>query len=317
MTQLIQTKNQIKILADKACSGMTKETRRAYRREMENFLKWLFVTGKPLSFETLETYKEEMMRDGRGETGINQALTAIRKLIRKLPKYGLMTQEQADIICSVESIKIRGKKTHNWLTVKEAETLLAAPKESKRANSLLAYRDRAILALLVGCGLRRSEVQSVTVEHIQQREGRWVIVDIVGKRNKARTVPMAGWCKAVIDQWLERSGIKEGQIIRQCSWKVQIDDGLQFTRLYIGDSLSTTSIYNAVGRYSMAALGRMIAPHDLRRSFAKIARKNGALLEQIMQNLGHESLETTQTYLGLEIDYQNSPSDLLGLKVEV
>ena len=311
---IVQSKNQIKILADKACSGMTKETKRAYRREIENFLQWLFTTEKPLSFETLETYKEEMTRDGRGETGINQALTAIRKLIRKLPKYGLMDKEQADIICSVESIKVRGKKTHNWLTVKEAEKLLAAPKESKRANSLLAYRDRAILALLVGCGLRRSEVQSITVEHIQQREGRWVIVDIVGKRNKARTVPMAGWCKAVIDQWLERSGIKEGQIIRQCSWKVDSGNNEQFT---VGDSLSTTSIYNAVGRYSMAALGRMIAPHDLRRSFAKIARKNGALLEQIMQNLGHESLETTQTYLGLEIDYQTAPSDLLGLKVEV
>lgn len=315
MTQLIQTKNQIKVLADKACLGMTKETRRAYRREMENFLQWLFVTKQSVSYETLEAYKEEMIKAKRGETGINQALTAIRKLIRKLPKYGLLDKTQADIICSVESIKIRGKKTHNWLTVKEAEMLLAAPKESKRANSLLAYRDRAILALLVGCGLRRSEVQAITVEHIQQREGRWVIVDIVGKRNKARTVPMAGWCKAIINQWLDHSDIKSGQIIRQCSWKTI--PSANYEQLEIGDSLSTTSIYNAVERYSMAALGRKIAPHDLRRSFAKIARKNGALLEQIMQNLGHESLETTQTYLGLEIDYQNAPSDLLGLKVEV
>jgi len=315
MTQLIQTKNQIKVLADKACLGMTKETKRAYRREMESFLQWLLVTKQNVSYETLEAYKEEMIKASRGETGINQALTAIRKLIRKLPKYGLMEKAQADIICSVESIKVRGKKTHNWLTVQEAEKLLMAPKESKRANSLLAYRDRAILALLVGCGLRRAEVQSITVEHIQQREGRWVIVDIVGKRNKARTVPMAGWCKAVIDQWLIKSGITEGQIVRQCSWKIDSDSATE--QLTVGDSLSTTSIYNAVGRYSMAALGRMIAPHDLRRSFAKIARKNGALLEQIMQNLGHESLETTQGYLGLEIDYQNAPSDLLGLKVEV
>lgn len=315
---LIQTKNQIKILADKACSGMTKETKRAYRREMENFLQWLFTTGKPLSFETVEAYKEEMIRDSRGETGINQALTAIRKLIRKLPKYGMLDKTQADIICSVESIKIRGKKTHNWLTVKEAEMLLAAPKESKRANSLLAYRDRAILALLVGCGLRRSEVQAITVEHIQQREGRWVIVDIVGKRNKSRTVPMAGWCKAVIDQWLKESNIQTGQIIRQCSWKVMrwnFEDHKAYPT--IGDSLSTTSIYNAVGRYSMASLGRMITAHDLRRSFAQLARDGGSELEQIMNSLGHDSLNTTQIYLGKKIDYQNAPSDLLGLKVEV
>lgn len=314
---LIRSNNQIETLAEKVCAGMTKETRRAYKREIKTFLQWLFANSLTFSFESVEAYKEKMMRENRGESGINQALTAIRKLIRKLPKYGLIDKTQADIICSVESIKIWGKKTHNWLTIQEAEKLLAAPKESKRANSLLAYRDRAILALLVGCGLRRAEVQSITVEHIQQREGRWVIVDIVGKRNKARTVPMANWCKALIDQWLDKARIKEGQIIRQCSWKRWIDDGLQFEAFQVGDSLSTTSIYNAVARYSMACLGRMIAPHDLRRSFAKLARNGGAELEQIMNSLGHDSLSTTQAYLGTEIDYQNAPSDRLGLKVEV
>lgn len=314
---LIKSINQIETLAEKVCAGMVKETRRAYKREIKAFLQWLFQTGQTVSFESVEAYKEAMIQDQRGESGINQALTAIRKMIRKMPKYGLLTKEQSDIICSVESVKIRGKKTHNWLTIQEAEKLLAAPKESKRANSLLAYRDRAILALLVGCGLRRAEVQSITIEHIQQREGRWVIVDIVGKRNKARTVPMANWCKALIDEWLRVSGIKEGQIIRQCSWKNQIDDGLQFGRFHIGDLLSTTSIYHAVGRYALACLGRNIAPHDLRRSFAKLARSGGAELEQIMNSLGHDSLSTTQAYLGTEIDYQNAPSDRLGLKVDV
>lgn len=319
---LIKSINQIETLAERVCSGMAKETRRAYKREIKAFLQWLFSTGKPLSFESLESYKEQMTNSERGETAINQALTAIKKMVRKLPKYGLIDKSQADIICSVESIKIRGKKTHNWLTASQAEKLLAAPKESKRANSLLAYRDRAILALLVGCGLRRSEVQAITVEHIQQREGRWVIVDIVGKRNKSRTVPMAGWCKALIDQWIEQSGIKNGQIIRQCSWKVrsQKDNGrFALTRhhLDIGDPLSTQSIYNAVERYSMAVLGFRIAPHDLRRSFAKLARNGGSELEQIMNSMGHDSLSTTQAYLGTEIDYQNAPSDRLGLKVEV
>lgn len=318
---LIKSNNQIETLAEKVCAGMTKETRRAYKREIKTFLQWLFTNQLTFSFESVEAYKEKMMKEGRGESGINQALTAIRKMIRKMPKFGYLSKEQADIICSVESIKVRGKKTHNWLTIQEAEKLLAAPKESKRANSLFAYRDRAILALLVGCGLRRAEVQSITVEHIQQREGRWVIVDIVGKRNKSRTVPMANWCKALIDQWLKVSGIEAGQIIRQCSWKndLMMSDAEAYEAFVpaIGDSLSTTSIYNAVIRYSAACLGRMIAPHDLRRSFAKLARNGGAELEQIMNSLGHDSLSTTQAYLGTEIDYQNAPSDRLGLKVEV
>ena len=70
-------------------------------------------------------------------------------------------------------------------------------------ETLKGLRDRAIVAVRLGCGLRRSEVIALRMEHVQQREGRWVIVDLVGKGNRVRTVPMPAWAKAAPDAWTD------------------------------------------------------------------------------------------------------------------
>lgn len=301
------TQNKIDQLVNKSLAGLkSPNTKRAYRREIRAFLVWLNKTEQGLSYESVEHYKDWMLEQNKSDSSINAALVAIRAFVKKLVKFELLTPEKAQIICSVESIKTPGNKAGNWLTKKQAEDYLQAPKESSKANSLLAYRDRACLALLIGCGLRRAEAQALTVEHIQQREGRWVIVDLVGKRNKTRSVPIAHWCKAIIDQWLEKAGIESGYILRVCSWSKK--DGKAFVS---DEQLSCQGIYRTVKRYGH------VTPHDLRRSFAKIARKNGATLEQISLSLGHDSIETTQRYLGMDLDLVNSPSDLLQLEVEI
>src|SRR3954453_23004281 len=81
-------------------------------------------------------------------------------------------------------------------------------------RTLKGKRDRALLALLIGAGLRRSEVSALTFEQIQQREGRWAIVDLRGKGNRIRTVPMPSWAKAAMDQWAAAAGIREGHMFR-------------------------------------------------------------------------------------------------------
>lgn len=304
---LIPTTQNINQLVNRALAGLkSANTKRAYGREIKAFLVWLAQTEQQLSYEALEHYKDYLMEQDKSDMSINAALVAIRAFIRKCAKFEILTPEQSQIICSVESIKTPGRKTGNWLTKKQAENYLQAPKESKNAASLLAYRDRACLALLIGCGLRRAEAQALTIEHIQMREGRWVIVDIVGKRNKTRSVPMASWCKAIVDQWLEKAGIETGFILRVCSWSNAEQ------KAFVSEAqLSCQGIYRTVRRYGH------VTPHDLRRSFAKIARKNGAQLEQISLSLGHDSIETTQRYLGTDLDLVNSPSDLLQLEVEI
>ena len=97
-------------------------------------------------------------------------------------------------------VKQQGVRAGNWLTKAQAEALINCPDPS----TLKGKRDRALLALLVGCGLRRGEAVALTVADIQQRDGRWVIVDLRGKHGRVRTIPVPAWVKQAVDLWLRR-----------------------------------------------------------------------------------------------------------------
>lgn len=161
--------------------------------------------------------------------------------------------------------------------------------ERPDTSTLKGLRDRALLAVLIGCGLRRAEAASLEFSHIQQREGRWMIVDLVGKRNKTRSVPMPSWCKAAIDAWARVAGLE-------------------------GELMTAQSVFETVKFYA-DELGLAVTPHDLRRTFAKLARKGGADLKQIQLTLGHASVKTTEVYLGEEQSLTDAPCDRLGLKL--
>ena len=76
-------------------------------------------------------------------------------------------------------------------------------------------RDRAILAVLVGCALRRSELAALQCAHIQQRDGRWVFIDLVGKGKRIRTVPIPPFVKVAVDDWTAAAGLSEGPLFRR------------------------------------------------------------------------------------------------------
>jgi site-specific recombinase XerD len=98
----------------------------------------------------------------------------------------------------------------NWLSVMQAQTLLNTPD----ITTSKGLRDRAILAVLLGCGLRRSEVAALSVNHVQQRDGRWCIVDLVGKHGRVRTIPMPTWVKVATDAWTLAAGVADGCVFR-------------------------------------------------------------------------------------------------------
>ena len=132
-------------------------------------------------------------------------------------------------------------------------------------ETLQGQRDQALLAMLIGCGLRRSELAALMLEHIQPRDGRWVIVDLVGKGSRVRTVPMPAWAKASVDRWTAAVGFATGEIMRP----------VNKAGLLAGTSMTAQSIFEVVERYS-ERLGIGVAPHDQRRTFAKLAHKGHA-----------------------------------------
>ena len=132
-----------------------------------------------------------------GSSSIIIRMSAIRKLAAEAADNGLLAPELAQGISRVKSVKSTGIRVGNWLSQRQAQALLSAPD----ITTVRGLRDRAILAVLLGCGLRRSEVAALTFAHVQQRDGRWCIVDLVGKHGRVRTAPMPTWVKVAIDAW--------------------------------------------------------------------------------------------------------------------
>jgi integrase len=119
-----------------------------------------------------------------------------------------------------------------------------------------------------------------------------------------RSVPMPSWAKATFDAWVQSAGINSGRVFRPVHKGGFID----------GDSVTPQAVHDAVKTY-LAQMGINAAPHDLRRTFAKLARKGGSSLEQIQLSLGHASIVTTERYLGIAQDLTDAPCDRLGLNI--
>jgi hypothetical protein len=119
-------------------------------------------------------------------------------------------------------------------------------------NTLKGIRDRCALALVVGCGLRRAEAAQLTFEHVQERHGRFCVVDIRGKRGRIRTVPVPAWVKVAIDRWSEAAQISTGRIL-------SVNRQGEITR----DSISASGILRLAARYG-EQIGVKLKAHDLR-----------------------------------------------------
>lgn len=277
-------------------------SKKAYRSALERFLTWFQTSGlSGFTRATVLQYRTSLLESGLSCATVNLHLSAVRKLAQEAGHNGLIPAPNAAGVSSIKGVKKEGVKTGNWLTVGQAEELLSAPDVS----TLGGKRDRALLGVLMGCGLRRSEIAALTFAHVQQREARWVIVDLVGKGNRTRSIPMPTWCKVLIDSWANAAGLNEGRVFRP----VDKGDSLR------GEKMTSQSIFDAVKKYATRC-GLEIAPHDLRRSFAKLAHKGKAALEQIQLSLGHASIVTTERYLGVRQDLVDAPCDHLGISVE-
>jgi site-specific recombinase XerD len=299
VTRSASTEKAIRIVLDSLTSEHSK---RAYARHLTAFLAWHSASGKAAINKALvQRYAAEMSDAGKSAASINQSLSAIRKLAGEAADNGALGNQIASGIKAVKGVRQEGTRTGNWLTKQDAQKMLNAPD----TDTLKGLRDRAILAVLIGCGLRRAEAANLAFAHIQQRDGRWVLVDLIGKRNKVRSVPMPNWTKQAIDEYASAGDLSQGQVFRP------INKGGRIT----GERISEQAFYNTVAEYADGLDLANIAPHDLRRTFAKLAHKGGSALDQIQLSLGHSSIQTTERYLGVEQDLTDAPCDHLGLRL--
>jgi site-specific recombinase XerD len=273
-------------------------TKRKYSANLTAFLDWYEAQGRPaLNKAVVLGYMETLKKSGTGSQ--SPRLSAIKKLVSELEDNGAIDPVLAQGIRNIPNKLYvhEGKPSGNWLTREQAQKLLRLPDVKK----LKGLRDRAILAAFLGTGLRRSEVARLTFAHLQEREGRPVILNIVGKRDKLRTVPMPDWCKAAINAWAGAAEINSGFIFRPVS---------RWDTLTKRESMTDHSIWCVVAEYAPG-----LAPHDLRRTFAKLARKGGAELTQIQLSLGHGDVKTTQVYVNEDQNLGVAPCDVLGISL--
>jgi integrase len=287
----------VKALALDAVSSP--HSRRAYGKALDVFLVWFASSGQnAFTKAAVQAYRAGLERRHLSPSTINVHLAAIRKLAREAADNGLLPQETAAAVERVRGIPRRGVRVGNWLSREQAQQLLEAPDPGTSRGK----RDRALLALLAGCGLRRQEAATLRFGQIRQRDGRWVILDLAGKHGRVRTVPMPGWAKDAVDAWAAAAGICDGAVLRAINKGGRIG----------GESMTPQAIFTVVSRYG-ASIGVELAPHDLRRTFAKLAYAGSAALEQIQLSLGHASIQTTERYLGVCQDLSHAPCDHLGV----
>jgi integrase len=270
-------------------------TRRNYAKALEDLFQ--FCASRPLSRSVLLEWRAAM--ESLSPSTINVRLSAVRKMVEEARRAGMVGQEEAASLTDIPNIRQKGTRLGNWLTREQAKDLLSVPDRS----TLKGKRDYVILALLVGCALRRNELAELDVETIQQREGRWVLADLEGKGRRIRTVAIPIWVKQGINAWMTAAGIEDGRLLRSVSKSGKVNR----------DTLSDWAVWSVVEQSSNQIGIEHFGAHDLRRTCAKLCRKSGGDLEQIKFLLGHSSIQTTERYLGSEQDIEIAVNDNLGL----
>ena len=275
-------------------------TKRVYNMALDEFLVWFQQAPRPgFTKATVSAWRVSLEARGLGSSSIIIRMSAIRKLAAEAADNGLLAPELAAGIARVKSAKSAGVRAGNWLSAQQAQSLLNTPD----ITTVRGLRDRAIIAILLGCGLRRSEVAALTFGHLQQRDGRWCIVDLIGKHGRIRTTPMPSWVKVAIDAWTSPTGIADGRVFRPV---------IRGDRV-AGDRLGEKVVWQMLREYAAEIGIPALAPHDLRRTCAKLCRAAGGELEQVQMLLGHACVQTTERYLGCKQNLGHPVNDLFRL----
>ena len=278
------------------------DAQRGYRHAIDEFVDW-YCSEPRLALNRIVVlrYRSHLESRRLAPGTINLRLGAVRRLAYEAADCGLLSADLAAGIRRVKGVKKLGVRLGNWLTARSKAKLFGKAPDHQR---LKGKRDRALLALLLACGLRRHEAVALRLDHLQQREEHWAIVDLVGKGGHVRTVPVPDWVRTELDDWLAAAGIDRGKLFRRVN---------RVGRTW-GDGMTVKAVWHIVKESAKRIGVAKLAPHDLRRTCARLCHASGGELEQIQFLLGHLSVQTTERYLGCKQRIRSAVNDHIGIE---
>ena len=277
------------------------DAQRGYCDAIDEFVDW-YCSEPRLAFNKTVVVRYRMHVELRhlAPGTINLRLGAVRRLAYEAADCGLLSADLAAGIRRVNGVKKLGVRLGDWLTAEQGAALRQAPD----AQRLKGQRGRALLSLLLACGLRRHEVAELTIDHLQQHEGHWVIVDLNGKGGHVRTVRVPDWVHGELSTWIEAADIKTGKLLRRVS-----SAGKPW-----GEEVTEKLTWHVVKEFAAKTGVNNLAPHDLLRTCARLCRAAGGELEQIQFLLGHMSVQTTERYHGCTQPIASAVNDKIGIE---
>jgi site-specific recombinase XerD len=278
-------------------------SRRSYEHAIRDFIEWYCSEPRlPFNKTVVTRYRIALEQRMYAPSTINLRLAAVRRLAYEASDCGLLSPDLAAGIRRVKGAKRLGVRVGNWLTVEQGKKLLAV----HFGKQLRDLRNHAVIAMLLGCGLRRAELVAVKIEDFELREDHWVLADLVGKGRHMRTIPVPSWVKVAVDAWMDAAQLRSGKLFRAIGKTGKLQ-GRGFTAKVI-----LSIVREAASRCGIG----VIAPHDLRRTCARLCHQAGGELDQIQFLLGHVSVQTTERYLGCKQQLQNAVNDRMGIEPE-
>ena len=261
-------------------------TIKAYRTDLEEFSAYVGPQGwSDIDHVLIRGYLSSLYERGLSKTSVARALAALRSLYRWLAQEGVVDQNPAKLVATPKL----PKKLPRVPTIEEVNTVLD---EEMPDSSAFAERDRVILELLYGCGIRNSELIGINLDDI-----RWSneIILVRGKGKKERYVPLGESAADAVRTYLPRR--------QQVIGDARTSEKALLVNLR-GSRLTTRSVGRRVKQIAVSkGLSPDVHPHTLRHAFGTHMLEEGADLRAIQEMLGHERLATTQRYTQLTVKH--------------
>jgi len=277
---------------EKALSPKTVE---AYLRDVKNFAHFLSQNDEKIeeqllinaSLEDFQHYLQQLFKEQMKATSQARAVSSLKAFYRFLQYEKVIEQNPAELLEAPKT----GRKLPDVLSVEEIEAMITVIDLSKPEG----HRNKAIIEVLYGCGLRVSELINLKLSQLFFRDN---FIRIIGKGDKERLVPIGTTAQKAVMHYIE--GVRS---------KLKIKKGMEDT-LFLnrrGAKLTREMVFMIVKELAQQGeILKSISPHTFRHSFATHLIEGGADLRAVQEMLGHASITTTEIYTHLDTDYIRS-----------